>query len=261
MNYGLLCGINRYQTPGNDLRGCVHDVASMRVLLGHNDFSVMHVRSLTDEQATKQRIMDSLEQMVMNMKEGDHGVFHFSGHGSQVPDTNSDESDSLDEILCPHDFDWTSTYITDDGLREILSNLHPGATLDVVLDACHSGTGLREVGDPVAKYIEYPGPWPVLVGVAGTMCYKAKELLKGHDQPNVALWAGCRSDQTSADAFINNIYQGAMTWAFTRAMQDWDNQCSRDDLIQGIHLKLSGKFDQEPQLETSDDMRLRRVFA
>jgi len=253
MNYALLVCVNQYQTPGNNLRGCLNDVENMRVLLSHNDFSVLHVRSLIDEQATKQRIMDSLEQMVMNMKEGDHGVFHFSGHGSQVPDTNSDESDSLDEILCPHDFDWTGTYITDDGLREILSNLHPGATLDVIFDSCHSGTGLREI-DSVARFIP---PMAYFQSKVWTI----NKMLESHDQPNLALWAGCRSDQTSADAFINNIYQGAMTWAFTRAMQDWDNQCSRDDLIQGIHLKLSGKFDQEPQLETSDDMGLRRVFA
>ena len=254
MNYALLVCVNKYKIPGNNLRGCLNDVKNMRVLLGHNDFSVMHVRSLTDEQATKKRIMDSLEQMVSNMKEGDHGVFHFSGHGSQVIDTNNDESDSLDEILCPYDFDWTGTYITDDGLREILGNLHPGATLDALFDACHSGTGLREAGDLIARFIPYTGPMPRIE-------YNPSYMLRGLDQPNVALWAGCRSDQTSADAFIDNIYQGAMTWAFTRAMQDWDNQCSRDDLIQGIHLKLSGKFDQEPQLETSDDMRLRRVFA
>ena len=254
MNYALLVCVNKYKIPGNNLRGCLNDVKNMRVLLGHNDFSVLHVRSLTDEQATKQRIMDSLEQMVMNMKEGDHGVFHFSGHGSQVPDTNSDESDSLDEILCPHDFDWTSTYITDDGLREILSNLHPGATLDVVLDACHSGTGLREVGDLIARFIPYTGPMPRIE-------YNPSYMLRGLDQPNVALWAGCRSDQTSADAFIDNIYQGAMTWAFTLAA-GLSTDRTRTGIAKrvGMILKQRG-FDQEPQLECSDEMKERRIFA
>ena len=260
MNYALLVCVNKYKIPGNNLRGCLNDVKNMRVLLGHNDFSVLHVRSLTDEQATKQRIMDSLEQMVMNMKEGDHGVFHFSGHGSQVPDTNNDESDCLDEILCPHDFDWTSTYITDDGLREILSNLHPGATLDVVLDACHSGTGLREAGDLIARFIPYTGPMPRIE-------YNPSYMLRGLDQPNVALWAGCRSDQTSADAYINNIWQGAMTWAFCLAMSGIDlgqlsHGSARGNVIKKMETLLSkAGYDQEPQLETSDDMRLRRIFA
>jgi len=252
MNYALTVGVNKYQTPGNDLRGCLHDVASMRVLLGNCGFSVMHVRSLIDEQATKKRIIDSLTQMVTNMKEGDHGVFHFSGHGSQVPDSEGDESDGLDEVLCPHDFDWSGTYVKDDELREVLSPLDRRATLDVILDCCHSGTGLREIGDPVAKCIPYLGPIPKVPIFT--------RMLQDHDLPNVALWAGCRSDQTSADALINGQMQGAMTWAFCRTMQDWNYESIREDLIEGIHLKLSGKFDQEPPLECCDAMAERKVF-
>lgn len=65
-------------------------------------------------------------------------VFHFSGHGTQVVDTNGDESDGMDEAICPLDFE-TNGFITDDELRECLP-LH-GITL-MVLDCCHSGSGV-----------------------------------------------------------------------------------------------------------------------
>lgn len=50
----------------------------------------------------------------------------------------------LDEILCPHDMDWNGTYILDDELQKIFSSLSKDANLDVLLDSCHSGTGIRE---------------------------------------------------------------------------------------------------------------------
>ena len=254
-NFALLVGVNKYQTPGNDLRGCVHDVASMRVLLGHNDFSVMHVRSLIDEQATKERILASLTQMVTNMKEGDHGVFHFSGHGSQVPCGEGDEPDGLDEVLCPYDFDWSGTYIKDEGLREILSRLDGGATLDVLLDCCHSGTGLRDIGDPVPRFIPMP---PELMPDFTNKAWQIKGVLQSHDLPNVALWAGCRSDQQSADALIDKVFQGAMTWAFTQVLTR--KNFRRDEVIRDIYATIDDKFDQEPELECSDSMKERKVF-
>jgi metacaspase-1 len=250
MNYGLCVGVNRYKMAGNDLSGCVNDVFNMTALLTKCcDFSVMAVKTLTNENATKKNIIDRLTQMVSAAKQGDHLVFHFSGHGSQVPDTEGDESDGLDEVICPYDFDWNGSYIRDDDLRRICETLDGGATLDVILDCCHSGTGLREIGDPVAKCIPYEGPIPK------TPVFT--RMLQDHDFPNVALWAGCKDDQTSADAFINNQHQGAMTWAFTEVLR-WKN-FRRDETIRDIRVNMT-KWDQDPQLECCDSMKERKVF-
>ncbi|MFH0724751.1 MAG: hypothetical protein V2B19_00090 [Pseudomonadota bacterium] len=40
--------------------------------------------------------------------------------------------------------DWDGTYIVDDGLEKIFSVLPAGVRLEVLLDACHFGTGTRE---------------------------------------------------------------------------------------------------------------------
>ncbi len=77
---------------------------------------------------------------------GDTLVFHYSGHGAQVPDQDGDEvEDHKGEALCPRDFDWESCCIRDDDLSEIFADLPEGVLLEVALDCCYSGTGTREI--------------------------------------------------------------------------------------------------------------------
>jgi hypothetical protein len=58
-------------------------------------------------------------------------------------DIDGDElSDSLDEILCPYDLDWNHPF-TDDDLAEICREVPGRGPFTVILDCCHSGTGLR----------------------------------------------------------------------------------------------------------------------
>ena len=77
---------------------------------------------------------------------GDTLTFHYSGHGSQVRNTEGDElTDRLDEIICPWDFDWCGTFIKDDDFAGLFAQLKEGVSLVVILDSCHSGTGTREM--------------------------------------------------------------------------------------------------------------------
>ena len=103
----LLIGINRYQIPGADLRGCVNDVKNMQsradavLRLRHQDIAV-----LTDQAATTKAMQDAISKLVSGAKKGDVLLLHYSGHGANVPDKNGDEADHRDEILCPTDLDW-----------------------------------------------------------------------------------------------------------------------------------------------------------
>jgi metacaspase-1 len=251
MNLALLVGVNNYQTPGNDLRGCVNDVGNMRQLLTNGrGFAVPGIKTMINDAATKERILKELTHLVTNMKQGDHGVFHFSGHGSQVPSTS--EPDGMDEILCPYDFDSNGTYITDDEIHAICDKLDPDATLDILLDSCHSGDMLREGGAGIPRFI--PPPFPL------GESKKVRELLSGHGFENVALWSGCRSSQTSADAFIKNQYQGAFTWAFCQAI-GVGGHTKRERIHNLIAEELEAKgYEQSPQLECSEEMKARGIF-
>lgn len=66
---------------------------------------------------------------------------HFSGHGVQVPDTNGDEEDGMDECLVPEDYE-TGKLLSDDWLKAWLMTVNPSTRVVVIIDACHSGTAL-----------------------------------------------------------------------------------------------------------------------
>jgi len=150
MKKALLVGINRYPDPANELKGCVNDVRQMADTL-KNRYGFPgdgNLRILTDARATTKAILDGLAWLTAGASPGDSLVFHYSGHGSQVPDRNGDETtDRLDEILCPYDLDWDHP-LTDDDLAAACAGVPQGALLTVILDCCHSGTGLRDFAFP-----------------------------------------------------------------------------------------------------------------
>ena len=58
------------------------------------------------------------------------------------------------------------------------------------------------------------------------------------------LWAGCRYDQTSADALIGGKWHGAFTYCFCQALRE-DNSPPRKDILKKVRACLKkGKFTQ-----------------
>jgi hypothetical protein len=61
--------------------------------------------------------------------------------------------------------------------------------------------------------------------------------------------SGCRDNQTSADAYINNVSRGAMTWALLTVLNDNSNGITWSNLLQKMRTNLiNNKFTQMPQL-------------
>jgi hypothetical protein len=289
MKKALLVGINDYPGSANDLAGCVNDTANLRNLLVKEfGFDSAAIRVITDGRATRAAIMGGLETLVAESSEGDTLVFHYSGHGAQVPDQDGDErGDRLDEVLCPRDFSWEGCWIRDDDLSDVFSRLPDGVHLEVLLDCCHSGTGTREIalGARVA---------PVAAGVAASLTAKprlarvrclvpptgrgARTRPAGVGAPparkigllvkakprglNHVLWAACRPDQYSADADIGGSPNGAFTWFFCETVRRAGLGAFRADLLEGIRkgLRADG-FDQVPQLECRKPARGGAPFS
>ncbi len=266
----FLVGLNRYPDPRNNLKGCVNDVLLMaKTLREQYGFSGSSgVRLLTDERATTAGIRNGLDWLVSGASAGDSLVFHFSGHGSQVRDVHGDElSDNLDEIICPYDLDWDRPF-TDDDLAEICGRVPPGTLLTVILDCCHSGTGLREFPRPdlPIRYKFLPAPVEVrhrsepLIEDRGidrsvTMTGRDRKLPVRRfgislTRTNAVLIAGCRADQTSADAWIDGDYHGALTYYLWRALRDAKWKTTYRKIIGATGNALADhNFDQFPQLE------------
>lgn len=67
---------------------------------------------------------------------------------------------------------------------------------------------------------------------------------------NHTLWAGCRDDQTSADAYINQDYHGAFSYYFCKAIRDLGAQVDVKDVAKAVRTGLrDDNFTQVPQLE------------
>jgi hypothetical protein len=261
----LLIGINRYQIDGADLRGCVNDVKDLSAaLVEFYGFSKKNVSVLTDGAATKKAMEAGIKALVRDSKKGDVAVLHYSGHGSNVPDDNDDEADGRDEILCPTDLDWKDP-LRDDWLRSTFDGLRDGVSFTAIMDCCHSGTNTREFLPPDApvKQRYLPSPWGLVAAESGRSlprkvlselrksppaARKARDIVNA-DLPELLI-TGCRDTQTSADAFINGRYNGALTYGLVTAIRKAKGKLTYQDLHDRVSAVLKQKkFDQVPQLE------------
>ena len=248
----LLVGLNHYPDPENTLRGCINDVRQVSGLL-HAHFGFAGdspIRLLTDARATTAAVVSGLHWLIDDASPGDVLVFHYSGHGSQVPDRHGDEiDDGLDEIICPYDLDWDNPF-TDDDLYAIVKELSPSVNLTVILDSCHSGTGLRELtgGGRAARsrYLRPPEGMrrPHREGRAMRR-FGARAAACG-----AILIAGCRADQVSADAYIDGDYHGALTFYLCRALRELEYTASYRAVVdRARRLLRDDGYEQVPQLE------------
>lgn len=270
----LLVGINDYKGV-SDLRGCVNDIIDMHFSLRSLfNFEAKYIRVLTDSRATKANIIHRLKWLVDKAKPSDFLVFHFSGHGSQIRDRNNDElEDNLDELICPHDMDWDGTFITDDNLNDIFKNVP--ALLEVFLDCCHSGDGLKEMGlaPPPELAAEHPTlnrylppPADIFLRFSGEeddlkQPNKFVNNFKKRANKHHILWAGCMANQTSADAHINGRYHGAFTYYLNLHLRR-NPHVSRKELLRKVRASLiHGGYSQIPQLEIEATKRDRAVFV
>ena len=247
MSVALTVGINQYNVA--PLRGCVNDSNNMKAELEKYSF---HVYQLLDGQATKENIISKLTEIVNTALPNDHIIFHYSGHGSQIPCNDVDEVDGLTEILCPFDLinadgSWTNNFITDDELSAVLSS-RSDVTVECFLDCCHSGSGTRDL-KPNVRYrhiqSKFTKPTDVLVSVKP---FSVKS-------NNIICWAGCQDNETSADCFLDGSFQGAFTNAFLKST---GFRTARFESIKA-YLKAIG-LSQNPVLSCGDQLLESMVY-
>ena len=255
-------GINKFKNyPGSTLQGCVNDALDMSsVLQQFLGFTSTDISVLKDTQATKANIMTKLTQMVNGAKAGKYSylVFSMSSHGTQVPDVSGDEPDRADEAFCPHDLAqsgnaWDPNFvINDDELYNLFTQLPSSVLLEVYLDTCHSGTGLKAIDlliDRKPRFIPPPSV-EAFRALEGRRAYGLPHAVSKGTLANQILWAACRSDQTSADANIAGGWHGAFTYYFCKELRACRNGLSRAALLTKVRADLAaGGYGQVPQLE------------
>lgn len=262
-NRKALCvGINQFKNyPSAALKGCVNDAKDMAALLQkYLGFAAADLSVLVDAQATKANIISRLQEMVAGAKAGKYSylVFSLSSHGTQVPDLSKDEPDKADEAFCPHDLaqagdQWDKNHIiVDDELRDLFIQIPDSVLVEVYLDTCHSGTGLKSIDLLLDRKPRYLPP-PSLEAFEEVENKRSRGLRHGLQEKGSThqiLWAACRSDQTSADAKIGGDWHGAFTYFFCKQMNACKNSLSRSQVLAKVRADLAaGRYSQIPQLE------------
>ena len=219
----LLVGINYLRTP-YQLNGCINDVVNVSTFLKTRGYTSTIITDTTPVRATKNNILTLLKQLLITSNPGDTCFFHYSGHGTNTVDKNGDENDKLDEQIVPCDF----KMILDDELKTLIQKFLPAnVTLFALFDSCFSGTVLD------LKYNHLPS----FVNNKQT-----------ETKSNVIMISGCTDKQTSADAFINKKWAGAMTTSFLQSVQ---TSTSIGTLVENMQKYLAdNEYTQTPQLST-----------
>ena len=247
MKKALLVGIDNYPGTSYDLQGCLNDVAAAKAVLVKAGFTCT---TLTNSQATRANILNRLTSLVTGAVSGDSVAFYYSGHGSQVTDASGDEADGWDEVLCP--YDWPK-YVSDDDFRAILAKAKPGVTVDVIIDACHSGTGTRELNQPYTIRA-----LPPIVGRVSKRGKKSRaiSIVPGL---NHVLWAACGDGQTSAELSIGGTIRGAFSYYLWR---DIPVGGTRSQIMADVSKRVAALgLPQVPWLEATTTEASHAVFA
>jgi hypothetical protein len=181
-----------------------------------------------------------------------------------VPDTSGDEPDRADEAFCPHDLavkgiQWDTDFIiVDDELHDLFIQLPKNVLLEVYLDTCHSGTGLKAIDfllDRKPRYLPPPS-MEAFDMVDGKRSRGLYETMLEKGLVHHILWAGCRADQTSADAKIGGTYHGAFTYYFCKEMHASKNKLARSEILKKVRADLKkDRYTQIPQLECEATVR------
>ena len=275
----LLAGVNHYG-GGNDLQGCVNDIKLLYKIC-KEFYKFDEFKILTDAECTKKKIIKELQWLVRGTQSGDTLLFHWSGHGSQVPvtdRTSSFEPDGLDEIICNVDLDWDRP-LRDDDLGEMFSTVPLGVNTTVILDSCHSGHGLK---NPTPqgfrnRYL-YPPPSKMLrhghIELNDDLSYltsrdafnpaaRTKPFLVTKLNPGDAvLISGCKDNQYSADGEFGGRYHGALTFFLAQTLKEHNWSIKYNDLVIILNDKMDiNRFDHTKTLLEFPWLTILAIFC
>ncbi len=166
--YAVIVGVGRY-TAMPSLKFTDDDAYRFYSFLRSPEGGALpdeQITILVDEDATRDKILNSMRQYFLKADENDVVLFYFSGHG-------------LEGCFLPVDFDGYNNKLRHEEIKQVLMQSKAKHKL-CIADACHSGTlnyGLAAKGPaPVSLDLYYQAFEDTKGGVALLMSSKAEEL-------------------------------------------------------------------------------------
>jgi hypothetical protein len=267
--YALIIGIDTYK-PANispaytrgwsDLDGCVNDATSLKDFCTASfGFSEINITTLFNQSATRDSIINALEQIVHKAAKGDVVFVYYAGHGSQVKNSLSSEKDKKDETIVPADH-WKNGVvdIRDKELAVFFNRLiDKGVLLTVIFDSCHSGSIGRGkttliTGEEKTRYME-----------EGNADAKDAVIpLRPEERGALIISAAQDFELAKEQRDENNNPHGAFTLALLKALRQLPLESAANDIFNSLTaiMKYYGKT-QEPVLAGTAERKKGPLFG
>ena len=206
-----------YQGWSGNLNACEADAMDMTEIAKSQKF---RVKTVLTRAATRKIITGELSKAARALKPNDIFMLSYSGHGGQLPDINSDESDAMDETWCLYDGE-----LVDDELYAMLGKFRKGVRVLVFSDSCHSGTVVKmayyqgtmqarnsSISSQQTRYRFMPSDVALRTYRHNKTFYDSilkNPKLRGTDakiKASVLLISGCQDNQYSADGDFNGLF-------------------------------------------------------
>lgn len=246
MPHLLSIAINDYPDGARRLRGCLNDSIAWTNWFSRRGWET---ESLWNEQATGERINEAIGRLMREATAGDRLAIHFSGHGSQVPDTGGEESDWLDECYVPWDVA-TAGPVRDDQLYNLFQLRPAGVRLYLIADCCHSGSLQRRTRKSGVRYFPLGGAHGRVKPVNGPAVARSSGLLL----------AACGEAERAREITVAGRTHGVLSYLALRTLDRLPAGATHRQWLQAI-LAARSKLGQTPRLVGSEGLMDKPVFG
>ena len=275
--YALLVGIDNYPAPVTPLNGCINDVIAIEEYLRlrvKTEGCELYLKTLKDEEATRQAIINNFRQHLCQADGNDVVLFYYSGHGSQEPTPPELwhlEPDRLNETLVCYDSRLEGGWdLADKELAKLISEVaQKSSHITLILDCCHSGSGTK---DPlqetsIRQYAIDKRSRPL-----DSFIFSTEELQNLRSpNPNASGWnlprgkhilfASCQDRETAKEHYVDGQYRGVFCYFLTKTLQQARGSLTYRDLFKRTNALVRSRIKQQsPQLEVTDTRDLDQLF-
>jgi hypothetical protein len=185
------------------LTGPVNDIMALATIAAKEKYESTVIRLSQD--AKRENVLDCL-RMAQKIKSGGYLWLALSMHGTLVYDQSGDECGGYDSAVCLYD-----GLLLDDDLYAELTKIQAGVHVLVTIDACHSGTALKD-----SQAIRQM-PAKLRIKMSRTIT-KTKRDASPLDEmkASVTLLSACADNQTALDGDPNGLFTKRMISVYSK---------------------------------------------
>ncbi|MEJ7636537.1 MAG: caspase family protein [Singulisphaera sp.] len=210
-------------------------------------------------------MQQAVRRIAGELEPGDLFLLHYSGHGSQIPDTvgSTEEVDKLDETWCLHNAE-----MLDDELRRLWTCFKKDVRIIIISDSCHSGgVSKGDLEEPASRDIgggaavvprELPKEDRDFTYRNNQAAYDdlqraVNQNIPGSDElvATIVLLAACRDDETAKDDGQHGVFTRALLGVHRQGKFRQDNY-THMQLGTDITSQIPANYKQHPRMTALD---------